>query len=88
MMNDFIKEKNRIYTKDENGNIIAEIVFNEVQNGTFNICHTFVDESLRGQGIASMLVKEAVEEIKKRNGKIIASCSYAQKWLERHNEEK
>ncbi|MBR3002170.1 MAG: N-acetyltransferase [Clostridia bacterium] len=80
----FIKEKERIYAKDENEKIIAQIEFKETEQGTYNIYHTFVDESLRGQGIASKLVKEAVEEIKARNGKVTASCSYAKKWIEKN----
>lgn len=82
---DFIKETNRIYAKDENGKVIAEIEFNEIEKGVYDICHTFVDESLRGQGVASKLVQEAVNEIQSRNGKVTASCSYAKKWLEKHN---
>lgn len=82
----FIKEEFRIYSKDENGKIIAEITFNEIDKSIYNIDHTFVDESLRGQGIASKLVDEAVKEIKNRNGKVVATCSYAKKLLEKKKE--
>lgn len=80
---EFTKEPNRIYLKNETGKIIAEIEFEEIEKGTYNIYHTFVDESLRGKGIASKLVEEAVKEIETRNGKIQATCSYAKTWLER-----
>ena len=79
---EFIKEDNRIFLKDENAKIIAEIEFEEVEKGIFSIYHTFVDESLRGKGIATKLVQEAVNEIKSRNGTVQATCSYAKKWLE------
>ncbi|MBO6244345.1 MAG: N-acetyltransferase [Clostridia bacterium] len=82
----FIKEDNRIYLKNLEGKIIAEIEFEEVEKGKFNIYHTFVDESLRGQGIASKLIEEAIKEIKNRNGKVGATCSYAKRWLEKHND--
>ena len=81
---EFIKEDNRIFLKDENAKIIAEIEFEEIESGKYNIYHTFVDESLRGKGIASKLVQEAVNEIKSRNGKVQATCSYAKKWLEKN----
>ena len=84
---EYIKEENRIYSKDENGKIIAEIDF-EKSNDAMIITHTFVDESLRGQGIASKLVEMAIEEIKKRGLKPGATCSYAKSWLEKHKEEK
>lgn len=81
---DFIKENSRIYSLDENEKVIAEITFDEIQKGIFNINHTFVNEKLRGQGIASKLVEMAVKEIEKRNGKVQATCSYAKRWLEKN----
>ena len=80
----FIKEDSRIYSLDENEKIIAQITFPEIEKGVFCIDHTFVDETLRGQGIASKLVELAVEEIEKRKWKIQATCSYAKKWLEKN----
>ena len=83
---EFIKEDNRIFLKDENAKIIAEIEFEEIESGKYNIYHTFVDESLRGKGIATKLVQEAVNEIKSRNGTVQATCSYAKKWLEKNKQ--
>ena len=80
---EFIKEDNRIFLEDENAKIIAEIEFEEIESGKYNIYHTFVDESLRGKGIASKLVQEAVNEIKSKKGTVQATCSYAKKWLEK-----
>ena len=77
-------EANRILQKDENGRVVAEITFPETSPGIFVINHTFVDESLRGQGMASKLVQAAVDEIKRRGGKVEATCSYAKKWLSEH----
>ena len=78
------KEDNRIYLDDENGRILAEIEFEKLQDNNYNIYHTFVDEHLQGQGIASKLVQAAVNEIKARGGKIQATCSYAKAWIEKH----
>ena len=80
-----ITEDSRIYAKDENGRIVAEITF-PAKDGVATIDHTFVDESLRGKGIASKLVKAAVEKILADGNKIAATCSYAVKWLENHSE--
>lgn len=82
---EFKKEENKIYLDDASGNIIAEIDFEELEDKKYNIYHTFVDESLRGQGVASKLVEMAVEEIKSRGGVVDATCSYAKKWLEKNN---
>ena len=81
---DFIKEENKIYAKDENDKIVAEVTFYEIKKGIYNIDHTFVDDSLRGQGIGSKLVQEAVKKIKDKGAKIEATCPFANKWLEEH----
>lgn len=81
---EFIKEENRIYSENENGEVIAEITFPEVENGVYNINHTFVDESLRGQKIGQKLLEMVIEEIKNKNGKLEASCSYAKHYIEKN----
>lgn len=78
---DFLKSENKIYLEDENGKIIAEIDFEKLEDNKYNIYHTFVDDSLRGRGIASKLVEAAVKEIKSRNGIVEATCSYAKSRL-------
>ena len=83
---EFVKDKNRIYGEDKNGKVLAEITFPEVKEGVYNIDHTFVDESLRGQGIAKKLVEMAIEEIRNKNGRIEATCSYAKHYLEKRKE--
>ena len=80
-------EKNRIFAEDEDGKVLAEITFPETETGICTINHTFVDDSLRGQGIAGKLVSMAVNQIKQQQKKISATCSYAQHWLEKHPEE-
>ena len=82
---EFIKEENRIYAKNNDGMLVAEITFQTKENNIYNIDYTFVDESLRGQGIAGKLVEEAVKTIKEKGGKVEATCSYANKWLQEHN---
>ena len=79
---DFIKEENRIYAEDKNNQTVAEVTFYEIEDGIYNIDHTFVDDSLRGQGIGSKLVQEAVDTIKKKGAEVQATCPFASKWLQ------
>lgn len=81
---DFKYEEGRIYLENTNGDVIAEIEYEKIAEGVYNIYHTFVDDSLRGQGIASMLVKEAVKKIESLGGRVEATCSYAKHWLEKN----
>jgi len=78
---DYIIEKHRIYATDKDGKMLADIEFPEVSPGVCEITHTYVDDSLRGQGIAAKLTEMAVTEIAGRKNKVTASCSYAIKWL-------
>ncbi len=82
---EFITEKDRIYATDESGGLIAEVTFPTV-DGVSVINHTFVDPSLRGQGVADKLVKLAADTIMERGDKIAAMCTYAVAWFERHPE--
>lgn len=79
----YVIEGNNIFLK-ENEKVVASISFEQIDGDTYNINHTYVDESLRGQGIASALVERAVKEIEKRDKNVTATCSYAKKWLERN----
>ena len=75
----FKKDKNKIYI-EKNSRIIAEIEYKDIDNA-YNIYHTYVDDSLRGQGIGKKLVDQVIKEAKKNNKKIVSSCTYAKKHL-------
>lgn len=84
---DFIYESDRVYAQDESGTLLAEINF-PLENGVRNINHTFVDESLRGQGVAGKLMQAAVKTIKEQGEKAVPTCSYAVAWFQKHPEER
>lgn len=79
---DFIREKNMILYKDENGEILAQIEFPFIGERKVEITRTYVSDKLRGQGVAAKLMEAAVAEIEKNGWEMKASCSYAVKWLE------
>jgi len=81
MDKDFIIEQNKIYLPDKNWNILAEIAFEKINNNTYDIYHTFVDESMRWQGIADELLQKAIEYITKQWFKVTASCPFAKSHL-------
>ena len=79
MNRNYIIEDNRIYLLDENWNVLAEIDFEKVDEKTYNISHTFVDDSLRWQGIGSELVEKAITYLTAKWYQVSATCSYAKK---------
>lgn len=82
---EFITDTDRIYATGSDGKLIAEVTF-PTKNGISTINHTFVDSSLRGQGVASALVKAAADKILADGNKIAATCTYAAAWFMRHPE--
>ena len=82
---EFRKETGRIYA-DRDGQLIAEITFPE-EDGVAVIDHTFVDGSLRGQGVAGQLVRAAADQIRDQGKKARAVCTYARAWFDRHPEQ-
>ena len=84
----FVHEPNRIYGIDDEGKVLAEITFPRTEPGVYTIEHTIVDGSLQGQGVAGKLVQAAVDDIRSMGGEVRATCSYAVKWLEKHDQKK
>ena len=74
---DFIRKENEIVLLSEKGSLLAQITFPYTgeDKKAVEIDHTFVDTSLRGQGIAGKLMKEVVNELESRNLKAVPTCS-------------
>ncbi|WP_394204209.1 GNAT family N-acetyltransferase [Shewanella waksmanii] len=53
----------------------------ELSDQQVNFHHTFVPDSMRGQGVAQQLVERGLEWARSNNYQITASCSYVQKFL-------
>ncbi|MBP1756170.1 MAG: hypothetical protein H6Q59_2568 [Firmicutes bacterium] len=83
---EFIQEENKIYLNDENNHMLAVVTFPKLQDNMVNIDHTFVDPSLRGQGVAGKLMEAAVAYFRSNGLKAKPTCSYAVKWFSEHPE--
>ncbi|MDR2678778.1 MAG: N-acetyltransferase [Zoogloeaceae bacterium] len=83
---EFIHESNRIYAQDAAGEIIAEVTFPAREGNTVDIDHTFVSDTLRGQGVAGKLMEAAYARLQADGRKARLSCDYAQKWFQSHPE--
>ena len=80
---DVLNDNKMFYIKKDD-KILAYISY-ELENNVINILSTFVDESLRGQGVAKILMQKVIEFTMKNNYKIIPTCSYAKKYLLNEN---
>lgn len=80
----FLTYESKISCIDDNGKEVRKIIFPKRENNVYEIKTTKVDESMRGQGIAGRLVQLCLNEINQRGGTVRATCSYAQKYIEKH----
>lgn len=73
---EFLVEENRFYFDDAEGKNVAEITMSPA--GSFKIIdHTWVDDSLRGQGVAAKLVKRVVDDAREKGYKVLPLCPFA-----------
>ena len=84
---EFRKEPGRIFATDETGKLLAEVTFPE-KEGVAVINHTFVDASLRGQGVAGQLLRAVADTLRQEGRRARPICSYAVHWFETHPEER
>lgn len=78
----FSKEEGRFFVEDQ-GATLAEITFTQPNDEFFIIDHTFVDDKLRGQGVANQLVRAVVDKAREDNKTIIPLCPFAKGQFER-----
>ena len=80
----FVHYSNEIVLLGDKDDVLAKVTFPKVGENIVNVNHTFVDESLRGQGIAQKLMEELVKDLSSTNRKEILTCSYAKKWFDKN----
>jgi predicted GNAT family acetyltransferase len=84
---DWKYEEGRIYSTDDQGTLMAETTFVRLPNGEIDIDSTYVNSSLRGQGVAGKMMKVVADYIRQENLKTTATCSYANSWLKKNEQE-
>lgn len=79
-------ENGRIYSVDENNELMAETTFISKGNGQVVIDHTFVNPVLRGQGVAGQMMEVVANYLRENGLKASATCSYANSWLKKNRQ--
>jgi predicted GNAT family acetyltransferase len=83
---EYVVSDNEVYFKDPDGNRLGEVTFPNINETTVEINRTYVSPIVRGQGIANVLMKKAADLIREKGYKVVATCSYAKAWFEKHPE--
>ncbi|MFD6033459.1 GNAT family N-acetyltransferase [Streptomyces griseoincarnatus] len=56
------------------------------RNGQRVFFHTEIDEAFAGQGLASQLVQQALDDVRASGMRLVPVCPYVAKFLKRHDE--
>ena len=75
----FIVETNRIVAQTQDGIQAGELTLSPAGESLIIIDHTYVDDAFRGQGIAALLVAEAVTFAREHQKKVMPLCPFAKK---------
>ncbi|HEY2396660.1 MAG TPA: GNAT family N-acetyltransferase [Rudaea sp.] len=73
-----------LFTSTVNGQL--SLLQYRLKDGVMKIVHTEVPADLAGHGIASDLMRAALEVARTNGWRVIPACSYAKVFLERHPE--
>lgn len=64
----------------------AELAYSLPAPGILDFTHTYVDEVLRGKGLAEELAKAGLAYARQQNLRVRTSCEFMQGFVERHPE--
>lgn len=73
------------YIDDEAGR--AYLTYMDLGKQTIDVYRTFVPDELRGRGFAAQLAAEALKYAAAQDYKVIPSCSYMERYMERQQQE-
>jgi hypothetical protein len=66
----------------------AELVYRPLSDGIVELVHTGVPEAAAGQGIAGQLAQAAFDWARFTGTRLVVTCPYVRRWLERHPEQR
>ncbi|GGB50803.1 GNAT family N-acetyltransferase [Virgibacillus dakarensis] len=75
--------KNKFFVGENEEEPLAEITFTQSGDTDLIVDHTFVQDELRGEGVAGKLVERVVKYAREEGKKIIPECSYAKNKIEK-----
>ena len=70
------------YQLDVDGHIAA--TYYKIDDGVITFIHTEVPPELGGKGIASKLIKGALDQVRADGLKVIAQCPFVKAYIDKH----
>jgi RimJ/RimL family protein N-acetyltransferase len=80
----YVETHSRIYHKEADDSITADIEFPEITAGNYRITRLYLDSKWEGKGVREDLLEMAVSSIQRRGGQVTSSDPSIQNWLTQH----
>ncbi len=76
-------EKQRYEVRDDDA-VVGYTQYPPDDDGRLVFDHTEIDKGYSGQGLGGKLVGFALDDVRERGKRIVAICSYVDKFIEKH----
>ncbi len=73
----------RAYTISIGDQVVGRLDYRRAGQ-VLTLIHTEVDPDRQGQGVASVLVRQALVDVRARGLRVVPTCPYVATWLDRH----
>jgi predicted GNAT family acetyltransferase len=64
--------------------VVAGFVQYTMRGGRLILVHTEIDDAFEGRGLASQLVRGALDDARRRNLHVVPICPFVESFIERH----
>lgn len=72
------------YEVSVDGKAVGFSAYHLLEDGVLALPHVEVDPAFEGQGVASALMRESLDDVRQRGLKIVPICPFAQAFVERN----
>lgn len=66
------------------GETLAGVAAYRLAGNTVTFTHTEVDDAYEGQGVGSLLAREALDDSRAHGRRVLARCPFISGWIARH----
>ena len=64
--------------------VLAGLIQYSMRGGRLILVHTEIKDEFEGHGLASQLVRSALDDARRRNLRIVPICPFVESYIERH----
>jgi uncharacterized protein len=66
--------------------VVAGFAAYRDRGDALDFTHTEVDDAYEGQGLGSQLARGALDDVRAKGGRVIASCPFIKRWIDEHED--